>query len=163
MMYPERKSSNLLRQSNFLTPTSSACRHSLLQQLKFRRNPHGNNHKCDKNTHNPKEPPKPSNVLPRNRDVHAKHASNKMTRNENRREHGNLTQSRIDRKTNAQIRRTELRETIRLRPPDNLIDVRQRRQGRDEMVLHVAEVEQQITTREDRVFVRCLATLDEAV
>lgn len=86
-----------------------------------------------------------------------------MTRNEDRREHGNLAQGRIDSKADAQIGRAKLRETICLRPPDNLVDVRQRRQRRDEVVLHIAEVEQEVAAGKHRVFVRGLATLHEAV
>lgn len=112
-----------------------------LQQLELGRHTHGNNHERDKNTNNPEEPPIPGHVLPGDRDVHAKHPGDKMARNEDGRQDGHLAEGRVDRQANAKIRRAQLRQTIRLRPADDLVDVRQRRQGRDEMVLHVAEVE----------------------
>ena len=87
-----------------------------------------------------------------------------MQRHEDRRQHRNPTHHGGDIITQPQIRRTQLRQTIRLRSTDDLVEMRQVRHGGDQVVLHVAEVEEQIfAIRKRGVFVFCLAAFDEAV
>ena len=103
-------------------------------------------------------------MLPGNLNIHPKKPRHEMQRHENRRQHRNPTHHRGDIITQPQIRRTQLRQTVRLRSPDDLVEMRQVRHGGYQMVLHVAEVEEQILPVGKRgVFVSCLAAFDEAV
>ena len=86
-----------------------------------------------------------------------------MTRHKNRRKHSNLTHSRIDSQTDPQIRGTQLRQTVRLRPTNNLVNVSQSRQRCHQVILHIAQVKQETSVREDWVFIGRLAAFHEAV
>lgn len=56
-----------------------------------------------------------------------------------------------------------LREEIRLQPTCDFVEVREFGEDGDEVVLDVAEVDDEIAGREGRVPAFCLAALDEAV
>ena len=92
-------------------------------------------------------------LLTRNRNIHSPHTSNKMTRHENGSQEGNLTQPGINSQTKTQIGSAQLCQTVCLGPTDDLINVSESRQCRDEMVLHVTEVEEEISIRENGVLV----------
>lgn len=85
-----------------------------------------------------------------------------MTRHKNRRQHSNLPYSRIYGQTDPQIRGTQLRQTVRLGSTNNLVNMRQSRQRRHQVVLYIAQVEQETPILEDWVFIRHLAAFHEA-
>jgi hypothetical protein len=133
------------------------------QKPKSSRNSHADNHKRHKSPNNTKKPRQPRRILPWNLDIHPKNSRNKMTRHKNSRQTRNLTHNRINSITNPQVRRTKLRQGIRLRPANNLIKMRQRRHSRNQMVLHIAQIKQQVTIWKDGWFVWRLTPFHESV
>lgn len=78
-----------------------------------------------------------------------------MQRDKDGRQHRHPTHHGVNRETEPEIGRAQLRQAIRLRPPHNLIEMRQVRHCSDQMVVHIAQVQDQIAIVERRE-TRCL-------
>ena len=125
-----------------------------LQKLVLRRRSNTNNHECRKTTNNTKEPSQPLSLFSRNRNIHSPHPRDKMTGHKDSRQKSNFTQTRVDRQTQPEISSTQLSQTIRLRPPDDLINMSKRRQRRNKMILDITEVEEEVSVWKNWMFIR---------
>lgn len=134
-----------------------------LKELESPRNKHKEHHEGEQDPQNAKKPRHAMRLLPRDLNVHAPERRDQMHGDENGRQHGNLTDNLVDIQTHPQIGGAQMRQAVRLRAADDLVEVRQVRHGGDQMVLHVTEVHEEVAVGEDRVLVFCLAALHEAV
>lgn len=135
-----------------------------LQQPKSPRRKASSQYDRNKNPNDTKEPRQRAlHIISRNSDVHPKQPSHHMQRHKDRREDGHLAQARVESRAQPHVMHTRLREEIRLQSAGDFVEMGEFREDRDEVVLDVAEVDDQIASREGRVPPFRLAALHEPV
>ena len=134
-----------------------------LQQLESNSKKARHSNKPDKDTHDPKKPREVLRFLPRNFNIHPKQPSHQMQGHKYGRKNSHLAQSRVDIQAQPQVIDTKLGKELGLGPGDDLVDMRQVRHGRDQVVLHVTQVHDQVAFGKHGVLVFGLAPLDEGI
>lgn len=134
-----------------------------LQELQLPRNKDKEHHKSHQHPKDAKKPRHTMGLLAGDFDVHTPKRGDQMHGDKDGRQDRDLTDDLIDVQTHPQIGGTQMRQTIRLRAPDDLVEMRQVRHRRHQMVLHVTEVQEKIAVGEHRVLVLCLAALHEPI